>query len=176
MKYRNIKKLPFASYKVDIWWGHLESYLQRLSEDYGLDMDPDFQRGYVWSEEQQIKYCGWIMIGGFSGKDIFMNSPDWMGLKAQPSPLVLIDGKQRINAVLSFLNNKIKVFDNYINEFEDKKLLLGSLDLGFRVHINNLSNREEILKWYLSMNEGGTVHTEDDLNRVRNLINEVSNE
>ena len=41
---------------------------------------------------------------------------------------------------------------------------------GFRWHVNDLSTYSEVLQWYLDLNSGGTVHTEEELNRVQQLL------
>lgn len=51
---------------------------------------------------------------------------------------------------MRFLNNEIKVFDTYCNDFEDK-LPMG-IDLVFSV--NNLKTEREVLQWYMDMNTG----------------------
>jgi hypothetical protein len=36
--------------------------------------------------------------------------------------------------------------------------------------VNDLKTREEVLQWYLDLNSGGVVHTEEELNRVREML------
>ena len=162
MKFKDIKKLPFATYKVNVPWTSLENTLEKYDESHTLILDPPYQRGYVWTEEQKIKYVEYILRGGFSGKDIFFNSPNWMNWSRKNSikPIELVDGKQRIEAVLSFLNNKIKAYGYYLKEYEDN---LGLFEAEFVFHINKLSDPVEVVEWYLGMNDGGTAHTEKDL-------------
>ena len=83
-------------------------------------------------------------------------------------PMYLVDGLQRVTAVMSFLQNKIKAFGKYRREFE------GCIPdhAYFIVHINAMCDKNEILEWYLELNEGGVVHTKEELNKVRKLIKE----
>jgi len=39
-----------------------------------------------------------------------------------------------------------------------------------RININDLPTRKDVLQWYLQMNTGGTVHTEEEINRVKMLL------
>ncbi|WP_196247266.1 hypothetical protein [Stutzerimonas decontaminans] len=49
-----IQPLHAAKWQADYRWFDLERSLARLAIDYGgLDLCPDFQRGHVWSAEQQ---------------------------------------------------------------------------------------------------------------------------
>lgn len=36
--------------------------------------------------------------------------------------------------------------------------------------VNELRTRAEVLRWYLQLNSGGVVHTEEELARVRALL------
>ena len=67
---------------------------------------------------------------------------------------------------MRFLNNEIKVFGTYYKDFEDK--LPNDIDLIFNV--NNLKTKKEVLKWYLEMNSGGTIHTDEELDKVKSML------
>jgi len=130
----------------------------------GLQLNPDFQRGHVWAEDQQISYIEFLLKGGKSARIIYFNHPNWMG--NWQGDFVCVDGLQRLTAVMRFFNNEIKVFDTYYKDFEDK--LHSDIDLIFNV--NNLKTKKEVLQWYLEMNSGGTIHTEEEISRVKELL------
>lgn len=47
MKFADIPKFtPDGNYEVDIPLDHLNRYLAGLDRDYGLELNPDFQRGH----------------------------------------------------------------------------------------------------------------------------------
>ncbi len=53
MKFKDIK--PFTSdgnYKVNMSFDYLIRWIKEQQE-YGLQLNPDFQRGHVWTEEQR---------------------------------------------------------------------------------------------------------------------------
>ena len=79
---------------------------------------------------------------------------------------VCVDGLQRITAIQRFMNNEIKAFDTYYKDFEDKL----PRDLDMIVNVNNLKTRKEVLQWYIEMNNGGTPHTKEEINRVKILL------
>jgi len=169
MKFRDIPKIPFASYAVDVGFNYLEEMIDRYIDTHNLIMNPDFQRGHVWNYLQQRNYVEWILRGGFSGKDIFFNKPDWMSFRDDSNPpMVLVDGLQRLTAVLKFLKNDMGIFGGHKREdFEDKPSIV---DATLKFHVNNLQTRAEVLQWYLDFNSGGKVHTQDELNKVRELL------
>jgi hypothetical protein len=79
---------------------------------------------------------------------------------------VLVDGKQRIEAVRRFLNNEIKAYGRFRYEFQSR---IPSY-IGFRTFIAELDDRASILQWYLGINSSGKPHSEAELSRVRQLL------
>lgn len=59
------------NYRVAVPWRSLE----RSLGDYNVDLDPDFQRGHVWTPEQQSAYIEFRLRGGMTGHEVFMNNP-----------------------------------------------------------------------------------------------------
>jgi|688.fasta_scaffold168898_3 hypothetical protein len=146
--------------------------LMRAIDDWekeGLQLNPDFQRGHIWSEEQQIKYMEFFLKGGKTGRVIYLNNDGWGdGELPSKNGFVCVDGLQRLTAIRRFMNNEIKVFGFYYNEFSGN--IRSATDI--RVNINNLKTKKEVLQWYLEFNAGGTIHTEEELNKVRKLLDE----
>ena len=46
-------------------------WLDRLINEEGLQLNPDFQRGHVWTEDQQVKFLEFILRGGKTGRTPF---------------------------------------------------------------------------------------------------------
>lgn len=162
-----------GDYEVNIPLLFLEKTLKDYEESYGLDLNPDFQRGHVWTREQQIAWLEFYFRGGKTGRVIYFNSPAWSTVKSPESDLddtiLCVDGLQRLTAFRAFLNNEVPVFGSYYKDFEDK---LHVTAYSIRVNINSLQTRKELLKWYIEMNSGGTPHTDEEIARVQALLNE----
>jgi Protein of unknown function DUF262. len=173
MKFSDIK--PFTKdgdYEVNIGLKYLESALKDYEKDYGLELNPDFQRGAVWTEEQQIAYVEFFLRDGKTARIIYFNCPSfYRNVKKQDSPMVCVDGLQRLTALRKFLNNELKAFGSYLNDFEDKDIMLRKISQ-LRFNINNLQTRKEVLQWYLDFNTGGTVHNQEEIDRVKKLLEE----
>ena len=71
-----------------------------------------------------------------------------------------------MTAMLRFVRNEIPAFGTLYRDYGDE--LPRSLALEFMV--NNLKTRAEVLQWYLEINSGGGVHSEEELARVRELL------
>ena len=169
-KFADIK--PYTqkgSYEITVAIKRIESFLEELAEDYGLNLTPNFQRQRVWTEEQQIRYMEFLLRGGETARVIYFNSPAF-GKDSEKGDLdetvLCVDGLQRLTAIRAFLNNEIKVFGHYYKEFEDNL----SIDYAVKININGLKNEREVIQWYLDFNSGGTVHSEEELNHVRALL------
>jgi hypothetical protein len=170
--YRDIPKLTsIGAYQINV---NLES-LNRTMEDFlenKLDLNPDFQRGRVWSVKQSQLFVEFLLKGGKTNNIIYFNQPgwgyDWEG------EFVIVDGLQRLNACWDFMNNKLKVFGGYYyKNFEyltpvSKFKIRGNVDLIFNV--NNLKTRKEVLNWYLEMNSGHMAHTKRQIDKVKELL------
>ena len=57
-----------------------------------------------------------------------------------------------------------------VNEIEDKDKMLRIVEM--RLNINSLKSKKDVLKWYLQINDGGTPHTKEEIERVKKLYNE----
>ena len=173
MKFKDIPQFTKdGNYQFNIPLKYLSDKIREWQEDpwYNLQLNPNFQRGHVWTEEQQIKYVEYLLRGGKCARIIYLNKPSWQGeISGDYDDFVCVDGLQRITAVLRFLNNEIKAFGYYYREYEDK--------LPFRVdlliNINNLKTEREVLQWYVDLNEGGTPHTQMEIDKVKQMIKDI---
>jgi hypothetical protein len=154
-----------AVYSVDVPWRSIKSTFELYREGYDLDLDPDFQRPHVWNTEKKNQYIEFCLRGGASAMDIYFNCPNWTDRK--DGPMVLVDGKQRVSAVQDFMENRVKAFGFYFNEFKDR---MPSMNYRLRFNVNNLKTRKEVLQWYLDLNTGGVVHSNEEIEKVRELL------
>lgn len=173
-RFRSIPRLTkYGNFQVNVELRDVPYMINKWqeTEDYNLQLNPDFQRGHVWTETQQIAYVEFLLRGGKAARTIYFNKPSWggSGTLTDYDDFVCVDGLQRITAVLRFMNNEIRVFGSYYNEFEDR--LPSDIELMFNV--NNLQTKKEVLQWYIDMNTGGTPHTDEEIERVREMINKL---
>jgi hypothetical protein len=160
-------------YAVTVPWQSIDRTLDDYKEPYGLDLDPDFQRGHVWTEEQQIAYIEFILSGGKTGRELLLNQSSFAGRGGGGTePMVLVDGKQRLTAVQRFLHDEIPAFGYFYHEFGDK-IRMSPSGPNFTFRINDLKTREAVLKWYLEINSGGTPHSKEEIMRVSKLLEEA---
>jgi hypothetical protein len=157
-----------GQYGVDVAWEDLEWSIKRYTENYNLDLCPDFQRGHVWTMEQRVAYLESKLSGGIQVDVIRFNHPDWGN--SYEGQMVCVDGLQRLTTALMFLRDEVRAFGCLRSEFGGgKRGNYVPSTINFRININNLPTRAAVLKWYLEMNAGGTPHSASEIARVTAL-------
>lgn len=149
-----------------------------MVEAYGLNLDPDYQRGHVWTFNQQAKFIGHLIEGGTCANPIINTGPEGKmlyGLYKNGDPASeILDGKQRITAMLYFSDGKIpaRLTDGrniYVNDMNALSQTSMRMSIGVSYQIVELT-REKCLHWYIKLNRGGTVHTDAEIERVRSML------
>ena len=149
----------------------LVKYIEDEIRNAGLQLNPEFQRGHVWNEQQQVAWLEYHLRGGKSGNTVYLNNPFWYsGQIPEEGKYVCVDGLQRITAAQKFVHNEIKVFGSYFNEYEDRIRVWPTTML---LNVNDLKTEKEVLQWYVDMNAGGTPHTNDEIERVKRMIQDL---
>lgn len=166
-RFQDIALFPRAYTEFDVGLDQLLSHLERWKVSHGLDLDPDFQRGHVWSEAQKIAYIEFVLRGGEVGKTIIVNAPEYASHLPHANAQI-VDGKQRLAALVGFLKDEFPVFGAFYSEYTDKPRMFT------QIHWRVVSlDRKGILNLYLSLNSGGTPHTTEELEKVRTLLREA---
>ncbi len=161
-----IKKFTGDSrYNVSTPMVRFDGYIdQHIKDD--LQLNPDFQRGHVWTEEQQVAFVEFTLRGGTVPPFRF-NHPNWMG--SFKGDFVCVDGLQRITAICKFLKNELPVFGGFLrSDIEGIDTHMRSID--FTISVNTLQTKKEVIQWYIELNEGGTPHTKEEIKRVKELM------
>jgi len=162
--YQDIPTHPQIHYHINVDWRDLDHVINRYVTEHHLQLCPDFQRGHVWTKAQKAAFVEYILQGGTSGMQLYFNHPGWMS--TFKGDFVLVDGLQRVTAVLEYLDNKFKAFGKYHREYEGRI----PSDAQFDINIAKVQTKAEVLKWYLWMNTGGTPHTKSEIQRVQQLL------
>lgn len=170
MKKPTFKNIPqftkAAIYKCDVSWTYAQKQLKEFIEELGLNLDPNFQRAHVQTEEQQIAYVEYVLKGGKIGRDILFNCESWISFSGE-GEFVVVDGKQRLQAVRKFMNNELKAFGFYLKDYQDPIRMASPM---FVFYVNDLETREQVLQWYLEINTTGTPHTKEEIKKVEKML------
>ncbi len=181
MNFSDIPQMTKApNYRVTVSWSELDRHLAHWAErDIAMDLDPDFQRAHVWNEEKQRRYVEYVLRGGSSSRELYFNCRGWMG--SFDGPMLLVDGKQRLEAVRRFMRDELRVFPTFtLRDGWNVETHAGHLiseiggrlgyDCAFYFNVNDLKTRAQVLQWYIDLNDGGVAHTSEEIAKVRDLL------
>jgi hypothetical protein len=143
------------------------------ADNAGIILDPDYQRGHVWTDEQASNFVGHLISGGsvppiILNRDLTYQVPD-----------EVVDGKQRLYATYRWYkgqipanvwvnNAEVKVWVHDLSP-EDHRIMSGFSGATLTLCFVCLS-RKDVLSLYLRLNRGGTVHTDEEIDRVKALL------
>jgi hypothetical protein len=163
---RDINKPLHSS--AAVFYGVLK--LKDAIDLYNMNIDVDFQRGHVWNRKQQELFVGHVLEGGEVPSLILNLGPrDKFQKECQ-----LIDGKQRITACMLWAAGEIdaelydgtKINAKFLDEVDRR---ICSMSIGLRFATVHLT-RKECLEVYLKLNRGGTIHSDEEIDKVRKLL------
>jgi hypothetical protein len=172
-----IKPLGTAKWQADYRWDKIEGSLEGLGDDYGgLELIPDFQRGHVWSKQQQVHFVenclrGVVASNGFL---IQFNCASWNeNAKSTDLPpgLQCVDGLQRFTAITAFVKGEVKPFGLSIDDLKGSQFHPSKFYM--KVSVHTFASRVDLLSHYLAINSGGTQHSNDEIARVRGLLDQA---
>lgn len=172
---RIVRPLSTARWSCDYGWNYLEQALEAFGKDYGLNLLPDFQRGHVWSPEQQAHYVENVYRGVIPPEAMLIqfNCPhfeNWDYSGELPREMQIVDGLQRLTAVRKFLAGEVKPFGLSISDFAGSTYDPMRPRFRLRVAVHTFQSRADLLNHYLDLNAGGTPHSDAEIARVRGLV------
>lgn len=155
---------------------HLGGTIPEWGQRYNLA--PDYQRGYVWTDRQASLFVGHWLEGGEIGRILVQryesqkNVPS--GTKWHELPVEVIDGQQRLRSIWRWVKGEIdaEISDGKRWAYKDTNEI-DRFDLNVVLTYVDLP-RAERLRLYIRLNRGGTVHADDEIERVRALLAEES--
>jgi Protein of unknown function DUF262 len=174
-----ISPISEAIYTVDCQFSYIEQMLANFERDYGaLDLIPDYQRGHVWTKEQQSHFIENILrrVVPESGFVIQFNCPNWNSLETQtdlPLGVQCVDGLQRLTAIRLFLRGDILPFGLSVTDLDGSAFASRRGIYRIRIAMHNFTKKADLLKHYLDLNSGGTPHSQEELRRVKSMLGEV---
>ena len=149
-------------------YSHPISDIRDWDNNNRLELKPDFQRNEVWSRAAQIMLIDTI-IKGIPIPKIYIKSVMHNGNTYR----VVIDGQQRLTAILKFVKNKLRLSKPYSGEYEGN--LFSDLPdevqneiLRYKIDINEIFNpsEEEIRDLYSRVNKYTVQLNKQELRRA----------
>ncbi|MBM5458528.1 DUF262 domain-containing protein [Pseudomonas sp. P66] len=172
-----IMPLDAAKQEMNYQFKRVLPALTELGHDFGgFSLEPDYQRGHVWTADQQRAYIENVLRGVIDTAGLLLkfNCPNWENDKyegALPRGLECLDGLQRLTAVVKFCEGEVRPFGLAVGDLAYSSFSVSNLN--FRVAFYNFQTRADVLRHYLAFNGGGVVHSKEELARVQGLLLEA---
>ena len=146
-------------------------HLIQMHYHFGIDFNPDYQRGYVWTQEDKELLLDSVFknidIGKFAL--IRLSDAEWI---ERDFGYEILDGKQRLSTLIEFYENKLAYKGKYYNDLSWKDRIT------FKNHNVSVAevqseNKKTILKYFLMLNRTGKAMDKSQLDKVENMLNEI---
>jgi len=151
------------------------SYSQRTMGDilskayyFGIDFEPEYQRDYVWELEDKISLIDSIFNFVDIGKFVFIYNEYY----SSDYGYQILDGKQRIRAILDFYEDRFQYQGKYYSELSKRdRNHLREYPVS-SAEIRDIS-QEQILRYFIKLNTCGKVMAKDQIDKVKKLLEKI---
>lgn len=136
-----------------------------LAYDFGVEMNPSYQRDYVWTSEDDELLIDSVFSNIDIGKFVFVHRP----YKGSTKLYEILDGKQRLRALHSFYENRFPYKGLFYNDLSKREQ--SHFD-DYSVSYAQLENvtEEQKIKTFLMLNRTGRVMDKNHLEKVEKLL------
>lgn len=133
----------------------------------GIDKEPEYQRELVWSEEDQLLLIESIFDRLDIGKFVLVEKP----FDPFNPGYEILDGKQRLHAILSFIEDRFKFKGFYFSELlpSDRRKFM-NLPIPLAIIQDKKVDRAKIINYFIRLNTCGKQVDRNFLNRLKNSI------
>ena len=157
--FTNDKKIKLNFYNMSI-----ESLLHR-SYNIGVNMNPEYQRDYVWDMDDKIALLDSVFAGLDIGKFVFVEK-DY-----RPYGCEILDGKQRLSTLMEFYENRWAYNGKCYNDLSAKD------QYAIRDHLVSVADvnaeKQDVLKCFLALNQHGRSMTREELKHAEGLYHSI---
>ena len=136
----------------------------------GVDMNPSYQRDYVWDDKDRESLLDSIFNHIEIGKFAFIEKDYSSDISFE-----ILDGKQRLSTLLAFYENRFPYKGAYFDDLSPKDKYT-FLDANVSVGTTREMSREQIYRYFYTLNKCGKVMDEAHLEHIKSLIEESEKE
>lgn len=153
--------------RIDFYNADINSLLHKYYF-FGVNMNPEYQRDLVWTEEQEHSLLDSIYNHVEIGKFAFNHCG-----YTTDTTYEIIDGKQRLNTLIKFTEGRIKYRGKTIFEMHSAdRYFFENYPVSFG-EIRN-ATKEQIYRYFIKLNTGGVSVSKEHLANVAKLLdNEI---
>ena len=140
---------------------------------FGIKMNPDYQRDFVWDDADKEYLIDSIFKGVDIGKFVLVHRTDKEWHEDSYSYEIL-DGKQRLNTLKEFYENRFPYKGKYFTELSNKDRYTFQEHMISVAEVKNAS-KKDILIAFLKLNRGGRVMDKKQIEKVEKMLKDIKN-
>ena len=152
----------------------LDSLLYRYYQA-GIDLDPEYQREYVWTPDDKLALIDSVFNNRDIGKFAFVERNWKTELKEKGDGLMweILDGKQRLRTLLDYYENRFSYKGIYYSDlcFEDI-IHWREFPITY-AEIPGVPDRKTVLKCFLHLNRSGRIMDADHLAKIQTMLDNL---
>ena len=133
---------------------------------FGVDFDPDYQRGLVWTMEDKVSLINSVFSNIDIGKFVFIKKP----YKKDSPSYEILDGKQRYRTLLDFYEGRFTYKGFIYRDLSNRdKSMFDRSPISWADVNEDKMTLSEKYKYFLRLNTGGKVQSIEHLKKVEQL-------
>lgn len=144
----------------------LNFYLK--NEEGNINLSPEYQRDFVWTLEQKQEYIMALLKSRAEIRPVFIQEFDGENEKFE-----VVDGKQRLNSIFGFINDKFSLEDgtffSQLSEKDVKKILRSNVEYTRFISFTDKIPYDFKLELFLELNAKGTQMSKEQINKVQEM-------
>jgi len=167
-----LAELPQLYQRTEVLISPMNTPLSNLLYMYwspSIDLNPEYQRGNVWTQSQKVALIHSIMREISIGTFVAIKRPYEEGEKCYE----MLDGKQRLLAILDFRENRLSYLGKrWMDLHPSDQLSFDNRTISY-AEITNI-DRIKKLDTFLKLNTYGKPQSEEHLKNVKDLLTSLT--
>lgn len=151
----------------------IESLIHRCLSA-GIDMNPEYQRGNVWSAEEKQALLDSIFMHAEIGRFVIRSKEPDYNVDLNEYLYEIVDGKQRLSTIIDFYLNRLAYRGVYYNELSTKDRYC-FLNTHLSLADMNNATKEDALRVFLMVNQSGHPMDPAVLSNAKELLEREGN-
>lgn len=156
-------KLSFSNQTV-------ESILFNI-RNFGFDMNPPYQRDYVWSESDKERLIESIFMGADTGRFVIAEKHSTQHLKSQQPLFEVVDGKQRMKTLVDLYENRLPYQGVFFNDMqrEDRYTIMNHIIPVAQIEMDEY-DPAKLAELFVLLNRSGRTMNDSEIENAEKLI------
>jgi hypothetical protein len=133
--------------------------------NFGIDMDPSYQRDLVWTQDQKELLIDSIINKRDIGKFVLIE----ISFEEDTPGYEILDGKQRLSTIIEFFEDRFSYNGIYFSELSlaDKRSF-DSVSISMAKVDERFIDEDQIIEYFINLNISGTPVSKEFLENLKN--------